>query len=98
VPAQERLRPYDFQRVHHPGSEAIKPDKHQAVDAAEGYSLQEFALQDVELMPKYEDFGFQRSPRPEPPDQSVPNQPAKIAHRSNYRPIRWCQSAVLGLW
>jgi hypothetical protein len=54
-------------------------------------------LQDVELMPKHEDLGFQRRPRPEQPDQGAPNQPAKIAHQSNYRPIRGHQSAALGL-
>ena len=32
-------------------------------------------------MPKYEDFGFQRSPRPKQPDQGAPDQSAKIAHR-----------------
>jgi hypothetical protein len=40
---------------------------------------------------------FQCSPRPEQPDQGAPDQPAKIAHRSNYQPIRGRQSAVLGL-
>ena len=48
-------------------------------------------------MPKHKEFGFQRSPRPEQPDQAAPDQSAKIAHRSDYRPIRGCQSAVLGL-
>jgi hypothetical protein len=88
MPAQQRLRPYDFQRLHYPGSQAIEADKHQAVDAAEGYSLRGLAPQDVQLMPKHKDFGFQRGPRLEQPDQGAPGQPAKIAHRWNYRPIR----------
>jgi hypothetical protein len=54
------------------------------------------ALQDVELMLKHEDFGYQRSPRPEQPDQGAPNQSAKFAHRPNYRPIRCRQSAIFG--
>jgi hypothetical protein len=61
---------------------------------AEGHSLRAFAPQDVELMPKYKDFGFQCSPRAEQPDQAAPDQPAKIAHRWNYQPIRGRQSAV----
>jgi hypothetical protein len=32
--------------------------------------------------------------RPEQPDQGAPDQPAKIAHRTSYRPIRGLQSAV----
>jgi hypothetical protein len=98
VPAQQRLRPYNLQSVQHPGSQPIKPNKQQAVDAAEGQSLWGFAPQDVELVSKHKDFGFQRCPRPEQPDQGAPDQPAKIAHRWNYRPIRGRESAVLGLW
>jgi hypothetical protein len=76
---------------------AIEPDKQHAVDAAEAHSLRGFAPQYVELVAKHKDFGFQRSPRPEQPGQCTPDQPAKIAHRWNYQPIRGCQSAVLGL-
>jgi len=39
---------------------------------------------------------FQRSTRPEQADQGAPDQPAKIAHRVNYRAIRHRQSAALG--
>jgi hypothetical protein len=60
-------------------------------------SFRGFAPQDIELVSKNEDFGFQRSPRPEQPDQGAPDQSAKIAHRSDYQPIRGRQSAVLGL-
>src|ERR1700716_594318 len=96
VPAHQRLRPYNLQGVQHPGSQSIEPNKQQAVDAAEGHSIRRFAPQDVELMPKHKVFGFQRSPRAEQPDQGAPDQPAKIAHRWNYQPIRGRQSAVLG--
>jgi hypothetical protein len=63
----------------------------------EGHSFPGFAPQEVELVSKNKDFGFQRSPRPEQPGQGAPDQPAKIAHRWNYQPIRERQSAVLGL-
>jgi hypothetical protein len=60
-------------------------------------SFRGFAPQDIELVSKNEDFGFQPSPRPEQPDQGAPDQSAKIAHRSDYQPVRGRQSAVLGL-
>jgi len=93
----QRLRPYNLQSVQHPGSQAIKPNKQQPVDAAEGHPFRGFAPHDVELVPKHKDFSFQLSPRPEHPDQCVPDQPEKIAHRANYQPIRGRQSAVLSL-
>src|SRR5262249_1236895 len=97
VPAQQRRRPYDLQSVQHPRSQAIEPNKQQPVYAAEGYPLRTTAPQNVELMPQHQDFGFQRSTRSEQPDQGVPDESAKIGHRSNYRPIRQCQSAMLWL-
>ena len=72
MPAHQRLRPYNLQGVQHPGSQAIEPNKQQAVDAVEGHSLRRFAPQDIELVPKHKDFGFQRSARPEQPDQGAP--------------------------
>jgi hypothetical protein len=48
-------------------------------------------------MPKHDDFGFQRSPWTEQPDQGAPDQPANIAHGANYHPIRRYHLAVLSL-
>jgi hypothetical protein len=76
-------------------SDSLLPNKQQPVDAAEGHSFRAFAPQDIELVSKNKDFGFQRGPRPEQPDQGAPDQSAKIAHRSDYQPIRERQSAVL---
>jgi hypothetical protein len=39
-------------------------------------------------MSKDEVLGLQRSPRPEYSNQGAPDQPAKIAHGSEYQPIR----------
>jgi hypothetical protein len=80
VPADQRLWPYNLQSVQHLGSQAIETNKYQPVDAAERQALRGFAPQDVELMPKYKDFGFQRGPRSEQPDQGAPDQSAEIAH------------------
>jgi hypothetical protein len=81
VPAHQRFRPYNLQGIQDRRSQAIEPNKQQAVDAVEGHSLRRFAPQDIELVPKYKDFGFQRSARPEQPDHRAPNTPAKVAHR-----------------
>src|SRR5262249_10217852 len=60
VRAHQRLRPYNLQSVQHPWSQAVEPNKQQPVDAPEAHSLRGFASQNGQLMPKYEDFGFQR--------------------------------------
>src|SRR5712675_3158119 len=36
----------------------------------------------VNLMPKYQDLGYQRSSRPEQPDQRRPNKAASFPHRT----------------
>src|SRR5262249_31304280 len=46
---------------------------------------------------KDKDFGLQRGPRPKQSDDRAPDQPAEIAHRGEYQPIRRRPSAVLGL-
>src|SRR5260370_36668233 len=73
----QRLRPYNLQSAQHPGSQPIEPNKQQPVDAAEGHSFRAFAPQDIELVSKNKDFGFQRGPRPEQSDQGAPDQSAK---------------------
>src|SRR5262249_20762964 len=89
VPADDGLR-FDYpQSVQHPGG--------QTIESAQSHSLRGFALQQIELMSQNQNFGLQRSPRPEQSDQSAPDQRAKIAHRIEYQPIRGRRSAVLGL-
>jgi hypothetical protein len=75
----------------------VEPRKHQAVNIAEGQSLQGFAPQHVELMSKDKVLGFQHSPRPEQSDQGAPDQPAKVAHRQRVSTDSWSRSAVLSL-
>jgi hypothetical protein len=38
-----------------------------------GRTLRRCPPQDIELVPKHKDFGFQRSARPEQPDQGAPD-------------------------
>jgi hypothetical protein len=58
VPANQGFRRYNFQSLKHPGSQAIEPNKHKAVNAAKGDPPRRCAPQDVELMPEQKDFGF----------------------------------------
>jgi hypothetical protein len=88
VPADHRLRLENRQCVQYSRSHAIESRKHQAVNIAERQSLRGFAPEHVELVSKDKDLGLQRNPRPEQSDQDAPDQPAKIAHRSEYQPIR----------
>src|SRR3954447_12411179 len=63
-----------FQSVQYSRSRPIEPSKNQAINVAERQSLRGFAPQHVELMSKDKDLRFQRSPRPEQPDQGAPDQ------------------------
>jgi hypothetical protein len=47
-------------------------------------------------MAKDENFGLQRCARPQQPGPGVPDQLEEIAHRRDYRPIRWRSTAVFG--
>src|SRR5262249_42760842 len=63
VPADHCLWLENFEYVQHSRSQAIEPDKHQAVNVGKCQSLRGFAPQHVELVSKNEDLGLQRSPR-----------------------------------
>src|SRR5260370_8257267 len=52
VPAQQRLRPYDLLSVQHPGTQPIKPDKQQTVDAPERHALRGFSPHPLHLIAK----------------------------------------------
>jgi hypothetical protein len=51
-----------LQGVQHPGSQAIEPNKQQAIDAVEGHSLRRCPPQDLELVAKHKDFGSRARP------------------------------------
>jgi len=51
----------------------------------------------MELIRARKYLGLQGSLRPELSDHHIPNEPAEIAHRLHYRPIRTPSSVVLGL-
>ena len=60
MPAHDCLRPDDAQGVKNARVAAIEPDEQDAVDPTQMQSpARRSLLQDVELMPQYQDFGFQ---------------------------------------
>ena len=97
MPSDHRCRLENFQRVQHPGHQTIELRKHETIDIAEDRSLRRFTTQHIELMPKDKDFGVQCRLRPEQAGHETPNQPAEIAHRQDYHPIRRRPSAASGL-
>ena len=97
MPTNDRLWLKDFQRVQHLRSQPLETDKQKAINVFEGHPFRRSAPQHVKLVSKEHDFGLQRSPRPEEPEQREPDQPAKIAHQKDYLPIRERSSAVLSL-
>jgi len=81
----------------HAGHQAIERGEHEPIDVAEGKALRRLTPQHIELMTNDENFGLQRSARPEQPGHKAPNQPAEIDHRTEYRLLRWQRPAALGL-
>src|SRR6266404_479185 len=59
-----------------------KPGKDQAVHDPEGLPLGQMPALYDNLMPKDQDLGYQRSSRPEQPDQRRPNKAARFPHRT----------------
>jgi hypothetical protein len=72
----------DFERIEDARAEAIESGKDQSVNIAERDAFRPLALQQVQLVPEHKDLSRQCRPRPKQPDQSAPEQLAKIAHRS----------------
>src|SRR5271166_1140843 len=81
MPTDHCLRLDDLQRIQHLWGQTINPGKHQVINVAEVHLLRRSAPQHIELMPQQNDFGLQRSLRPEQSDHCAPDQPTKITHR-----------------
>jgi hypothetical protein len=64
VPANHRRRLDDLQSIEHSWGQMIEPGEHQAINVSKSHSLGRFSPQNVELVSKQENFGFQRIPRP----------------------------------
>jgi len=73
--------PDDAQGIKNARVTTIKPDKQDAVDPTQMQSTARRALlQDVELMPQYQDFGFQPRSRLEEVAQHADKQEADCNH------------------
>ena len=77
MPAHDSLGPDDAQGIKNARVATIEPDEQDAVDPTQVQSTARRALlQDVELMPQYQDFGFQPRPRLEEVTQHTDEQEA----------------------
>src|SRR4029077_8356931 len=65
VPTDHGVRLRNRQRLENTRHQTIQPNKDQAIHGTEGQSVRQMPALDVELMPKDQDLGFQRGPRPE---------------------------------
>src|SRR5262245_31616982 len=64
MPAHHSLGPDDAESIKNARVATIEPDEQSAVDATQMQSpARRSLLQDVELMPQYQDFGFQPQSR-----------------------------------
>ncbi len=58
MPTHDRLRPYDRYGVKDPRKATIEPNEQSAISPGQIQSTWCTLLQDVELMPQHQDFGF----------------------------------------
>src|SRR5262244_2859237 len=81
MPAHDSLRPDDAQGIKNARVATIEPDEQDAVDPTQMQSpARRSLLQDVELMPQYQDFGFQPQSRLEEVAQHAGKQEADRNH------------------
>jgi len=63
MPTHNSLGPDDGYGVKNARTAAIEPNEQGAVDPTQKLSAWRALLQDIELMPQHQDFGFQPPPR-----------------------------------
>jgi len=63
MPTDDRVGPDNGYGVKDARVATIEPDEHGSVDPAQMHSMWHALLQDAELMPQYQDFGFQSPSR-----------------------------------
>ena len=87
----------DLPRIQHMWGQTVNPDKHQAINVAEVHTLRRSTPQHVELIPQQNDFGPQRSLRPEQPITAHQINLQKSLIGRKYHPICSYASAILSL-
>jgi hypothetical protein len=81
MPAHDSLGPDEAHGIQNAGVATIEPDEQGAVDPTQVQSTARHAqLQDIELMPQYQDFGFQPRSRLEEVAQHTDEQEADCNH------------------
>ena len=81
MPAHDSLGPDDAQSIQNARVTTIEPDEQGAIDPTQMQSTaRRVLLQDVELMPQYQDFGFQPRSRLEVVAQHTDQQEADCNH------------------
>ena len=63
MPTHNSLGPDEAYGVKYARTASIKPNEQGAVDPTQKQSAWRALLQDIELMPQHQDFGFQPPPR-----------------------------------
>ena len=87
MPFDHGLRLNNRQRIANAREKPIKANKNQAVDGAEGLFLRSGSPQNVYLLPQRQNFRLERCPRPKQIYDHPNNEPDKISHPQQHRPI-----------
>src|ERR1019366_2306145 len=82
VPANDRLRPDNRNRVKDGGEPVIKPNKQKTIGIVEVRSIRCPPAKHIDLLPQDQDFCFQLCSRPEERSQDAENQLEKILHQA----------------
>ncbi|WP_292532311.1 hypothetical protein [Methylocystis sp.] len=80
MPAHNGLRPDDGYGVKNARTATIEPNEHGAVGPAQKQAARRALLQNIQLMPQYQDLGFQLPPRFEAVTQRTENNPGNCGH------------------
>ena len=87
VPTHNRLRPHDGYSVKDARAAAVEPNEHGTVGPTQMQSTSRALLQDIELMPQNQDFGFQPQSRLE-----------AVAQHTGDIAIAMVTAALVGAW
>jgi hypothetical protein len=87
MPFDYGLRLNNRQRIANARAKPIEANKNQSVDGAKGLFLRSGSPQNVYLLSQRQNFSLQRCPRPKQICDHQDNEPDKISHPQQHRPI-----------
>jgi hypothetical protein len=82
------VRLHDRQRIARCWEQPAQTNEDQSVDDAEARSLCCRTPQNIDLLAQNANLGLKRRPRPKQVDHHPANEPAKVSHRTQHRPLR----------